>query len=91
MWAREAAIEQTALALDMGVRSLTFFENYFNISYPLPKQDMIALPDFISGAMENWGLITYRQADVVILFRINYSNLINLVNKIMWFVLDEIN
>ena len=30
----------------------------FQIKYPLPKQDMIAIPDFVSGAMEHWGLIT---------------------------------
>jgi glutamyl aminopeptidase len=28
------------------------------VAYPLPKQDMIAIPDFVSGAMEHWGLIT---------------------------------
>ncbi len=37
---------------------LQFFQEYFGIDYPLPKQDMIALPSF-HGAMENWGLITY--------------------------------
>lgn len=37
---------------------LQFFQEYFGINYSLPKQDMIALPDF-PGAMENWGLITY--------------------------------
>ena len=30
---------------------------FFQIKYPLPKQDMIAIPDFVSGAMEHWGLI----------------------------------
>ena len=41
---------------------LEYYEEYFNIPFPLPKQDMIAIPDFISGAMENWGLITYRES-----------------------------
>jgi tricorn protease interacting factor F2/3 len=41
---------------------LTYFENYFKIPYPLPKLDMIAIPDFASGAMENWGAITFREA-----------------------------
>jgi hypothetical protein len=42
----------------MGPKMLQFFQEYFGIDYPLPKQDMIALPSF-HGAMENWGLITY--------------------------------
>jgi tricorn protease interacting factor F2/3 len=41
---------------------LEYFQNYFNIPYPLPKLDMIAIPDFASGAMENWGAITFREA-----------------------------
>ncbi len=40
---------------------LSYFEKYFKIAYPLPKLDMIAIPDFASGAMENWGAITFRE------------------------------
>ena len=47
--------------LDIAVRTIDFFEEYFGIDYPLPKSDHVALPDFSSGAMENWGLITYRE------------------------------
>lgn len=47
-------------SLDLGANITDFFTDYYNISYPLPKQDMIAIPDFVSGAMEHWGLITYR-------------------------------
>ncbi|CAI5947830.1 unnamed protein product [Closterium sp. NIES-65] len=40
---------------------ITFFEEYFGIKYPLPKADLIAIPDFAMGAMENRGLITFRE------------------------------
>ena len=52
--------EQGRFALEVGVKSLDFYENFFNIRYPMEKCDMIAVPDFKFGAMENWGLITYR-------------------------------
>ncbi|KAK3853242.1 hypothetical protein Pcinc_040203 [Petrolisthes cinctipes] len=61
VWARKDALEQTKYAMEIGPPILSHFEEYFNQSYPLPKQDMIALPDFAAGAMENWGLITYRE------------------------------
>jgi puromycin-sensitive aminopeptidase len=54
-------VELTQFALDCAVRTLEFYEDYFAIPYPLEKCDMIALPDFASGAMENWGCITYRE------------------------------
>lgn len=53
--------ESFDFALDTAVRSIEFFEDYFKVPYPLAKADHVALPDFSSGAMENWGLITYRE------------------------------
>ncbi|XP_061100577.1 aminopeptidase N-like [Conger conger] len=63
IWARRKAIEQGQgdYALEVTGRILKFYESYFNISYPLSKSDQIALPDFNAGAMENWGLVTYRE------------------------------
>ena len=48
-------------ALDVAIKSIEYFEDYFGVAYPLAKADHVALPDFSSGAMENWGLITYRE------------------------------
>lgn len=42
-------------ALDVATRALPFYKDYFSIKYPLPKMDLIAIPDFAAGAMENWG------------------------------------
>ena len=53
-------------ALTTAIKSIEFFEDYFEIDYPLPKSDHVALPDFSSGAMENWGLITYRESCLLI-------------------------
>uniref|UniRef100_A0A669BKB4 Aminopeptidase n=1 Tax=Oreochromis niloticus TaxID=8128 RepID=A0A669BKB4_ORENI len=63
IWARKKAIEegQGAYALEKTGPILSFFEKYYKIPYPLKKSDQIALPDFSAGAMENWGLITYRE------------------------------
>ena len=49
------------IALQFTKQFLSFHQDYFGIKYPLPKLDMIAIPDFASGAMENWGAITFRE------------------------------
>lgn len=59
-------VEMTTFALDVALKTLEFYEDYFGINYPLDKCDMIALPDFASGAMENWGLITYREHTLLV-------------------------
>jgi aminopeptidase N/puromycin-sensitive aminopeptidase len=45
---------------------LHYYDNYFGIKYPMPKLDMIGIPDFEAGAMENFGAITYREADMLV-------------------------
>eukprot|EP00658_Telonema_sp_P-2_P051077 TRINITY_DN390_c0_g1_i1.p1 TRINITY_DN390_c0_g1~~TRINITY_DN390_c0_g1_i1.p1 ORF type:complete len:926 (-),score=306.71 TRINITY_DN390_c0_g1_i1:329-3106(-) len=59
-------MDQGRFALDVACRSLDFYEDYFGIEYPLAKLDMIAIPEFAAGAMENWGLVTYRTVDLLI-------------------------
>ena len=51
----------SAFALDVAVHALNYFEEYYGIAYPADKLDMIALPDFAMGAMENLGCVTYRE------------------------------
>ena len=45
---------QGEFALDVAAKTLTFFADYFGEPYPLPKMDLVAVPDFAAGAMENW-------------------------------------
>lgn len=58
--------DQLAYSVDAAVKCLEFYNDYFNIPYPLPKCDLIALPDFSSGAMENWGCITFRETGLLV-------------------------
>nr|XP_032805617.1 aminopeptidase N-like [Petromyzon marinus] len=63
IWARPQAVDdgQADYALNITGNILNFFADYYRVAYPLPKSDQIALPDFAAGAMENWGLVTYRE------------------------------
>ena len=51
----------TEFALEIGAHSLRWYQKYYGIPYPSDKVDMLALPDFAAGAMENLGCITYRE------------------------------
>ncbi len=59
-------VKHTQFALDTAVKCLEFYNDYFDIPYPLAKCDFIALPDFASGAMENWGCITFREQTLLV-------------------------
>ncbi|EGJ39275.1 aminopeptidase N [Streptococcus sanguinis SK1056] len=48
-------------ALDIAVHCIEFYEEYYGVKYPIPQSLHVALPDFSAGAMENWGLVTYRE------------------------------
>ncbi|PKU32289.1 aminopeptidase n [Limosa lapponica baueri] len=63
IWGRPKAIaeNQGDYALQVTGPILKFFERHYSTPYPLPKSDQVGLPDFNAGAMENWGLVTYRE------------------------------
>ncbi|KAI1889435.1 hypothetical protein AGOR_G00162840 [Albula goreensis] len=58
-------VNQTDHALQTAVKLLDFYEDYLQIPYPLPKIDLVAVPDFEAGAMENWGLVTFRESSLL--------------------------
>ncbi|XP_062947896.1 aminopeptidase N [Cynocephalus volans] len=63
IWARPNAIAEGhgEYALNITGPILNFFADHYDTPYPLEKSDQIGLPDFNAGAMENWGLVTYRE------------------------------
>ncbi|XP_064013910.1 aminopeptidase N [Pogoniulus pusillus] len=77
IWGRPEAIKekQGDYALKVTGPILDFFEEHYNTTYPLPKSDQVGLPDFNAGAMENWGLVTYRENSL--LYDANYSSISN--------------
>ncbi|XP_019372745.1 PREDICTED: leucyl-cystinyl aminopeptidase [Gavialis gangeticus] len=56
---------QVEYALDTAVKFLEFYQKYFYIDYPLKKLDLVGIPDFEAGAMENWGLIIFRETTLL--------------------------
>ena len=59
-------VQYGAYALSAAEYVLHYYDTYFGIKYPMPKLDMIAIPDFEAGAMENFGAITYRETDLLL-------------------------
>jgi len=58
--------ELTDLALETGAAALRYFADYFDIPYPSDKLDLVAIPDFLFGAMENVGCVTFREVLLLI-------------------------
>lgn len=52
-------------ALESVCKYLSYYQDFFGYDYPLKKLDNVAIPDFRSGAMENWGLVTYREVALI--------------------------
>ena len=52
---------QLSFALETAVTTLEYYNSFFGVPFPLPKCDLVAVPDFAAGAMENWGLVTFRE------------------------------
>lgn len=59
-------VNLTRMSVDESVKILEFFEDYFAVPYPMKKLDLVALPDFNVGAMENWGLMTFRESIMLV-------------------------
>ena len=59
-------VQQGKFAVSAAEFILHYYDEYFGIKYPMPKLDMIAIPDFEAGAMENFGAITYRETDLLV-------------------------
>ena len=66
VWTRPEDAKQTGFALEAAQKTLSYLNNYFKIPYSLPKMDLVAVPDFSAGAMENWGAIFFRDSAVLI-------------------------
>ncbi|XP_061377482.1 aminopeptidase N-like isoform X1 [Danaus plexippus] len=65
IWTRPSLISKANYALTIVPKLLSFYEEIFGVPYALDKMDLIAIPDFSSGAMENWGLITFRETTLL--------------------------
>lgn len=66
VYTQKGVAHQGAFALDCAVKVLSYFTEFFGTPYPLPKEDLIAVPDFAAGAMENWGCITFRETALLL-------------------------
>ncbi len=66
LWTVPGKAHLTRFGQDIAAASLQFFERYYGIPYPGDKLDLLAIPDFASGAMENLGAITFRETALLV-------------------------
>ncbi|CAG4917258.1 unnamed protein product [Colias eurytheme] len=92
VYSRPGTRNTAAFALDFGQKNMMALENYTDIKYALPKFDKAAVPDFAAGAMENWGLVIYREVALLVTegvtttsTRQNIGRIICHENMHMWF------
>ncbi|XP_049868546.1 glutamyl aminopeptidase-like isoform X2 [Pectinophora gossypiella] len=91
-FAQKDQMHKINFALDIGLRATEYYIKYYQVPFPLPKLDMIAIPDYQSGATEHWGLVTYRETSFLVdEATASTRNKINVANTIahelahMWF------
>nr|ASU92548.1 glutamine aminopeptidase-like protein 9 [Achaea janata] len=65
-YAQKHELHRINFAQDIGKRATEYYIRYYEVPFPLPKLDMIAIPDYVSGATEHWGLVTYRETSFLI-------------------------
>lgn len=69
-------------SIDKTAKALNYFENWFGIKYPIDKLDIVSVPNFSSGAMENWGLITFREEYILLYNKKNYLSQVKILEVI---------
>ncbi|KAJ1527772.1 hypothetical protein ONE63_007727 [Megalurothrips usitatus] len=66
IYVRGDAVDGVKKPAEVAPKLLSSLENFLGVSYPLPKLDLVAIPDFPAGAMENWGLITFKEDQLLV-------------------------
>lgn len=66
LWSRDATKDQRAFSLEYAKKSVDYFEKLLDQKYQIEKMDLVAVPDFSAGAMENWGLLTFRESNLLV-------------------------